>query len=150
MYNCCFHYNTNLNKITFWSAKLIENSFSAVNVASSNLSAGRLPRIKISFFLLNRWALNIMSFLLNPLPWNNKRLPRASNTVPYPESESLSRSAVLVNLTAPYKKSSNVKSRTCANYHKFIIFSIWYFFHEYSQFTGQEKKGYTFIHFTGT
>ena len=51
------HYNTNLN-IFCCSVKVIEDSFFAVNLLSSKLSAGPLPRIKISFILLLNAQIN--------------------------------------------------------------------------------------------
>ena len=42
-------------------------------------------------------ALNIITFLPNPLPLDNEKLPCESNPVPYPEYLYLSKSAFLVN-----------------------------------------------------
>ena len=64
-------------------SNFIEYSFSAVNVVLSKPSVGSLPRIKISFFLLSICtdkiisAPNIILFLLNPLGFDDEKLPRA-------------------------------------------------------------------------
>ena len=48
---------------------------------------------------------------LPKLPLGNKKLPFASNPIPYPEYFYLLISAFLVNLTAPNKQFSKAKSK---------------------------------------
>ena len=83
--------------------KFIACSFSAVSVVSSKPCVGPLPRIRISFYLLPIYAdelisaPNIITFLLNPLPLDNEKLPCTSNPMPYSEYLCLLKSAFLVN-----------------------------------------------------
>ena len=65
-------------------------------------------------------------FLLvpNPLPSDNKKLPCELNAIPYPDYLYSSKSAFLVNLTAPNKEFANIKLALCANGHKFISYKI--------------------------
>ena len=59
-------------------------------------------------------------FLPNPLPSDNEKLSHVLNPVLYPECFYLSKLAFLVNLTAPNKEFSKVKSLPTVNDHKFI------------------------------
>ena len=75
----------------------------------------RLPRTKISFFLLSTCtdeliaAPNIINSWSNPLPLDNEKLRRVSNPKPYPEYLYLSKSAFLLNLKARSREFLNVK-----------------------------------------
>ena len=51
--------------------------------------------------------MNIITFLPDSLPSDNKKFLRELNPVPYPEYLYLSKPAFLVNLTAPKKKKKN-------------------------------------------
>ena len=89
------------------------NIFYAVSVVSSNPWVGPSPRIKISFFLLSTCPEELISvpkiITLQPnSPVGNEKVPLLSNPVLYPEYLYLSRSAFLVNLTAPNKELSKV------------------------------------------
>ena len=57
-------------------------------------------------------AMNIITFLANPLPSDNEKIPRVSHSLPYPEYLYLSKSAT------PNKEFSNVKLTLCLNGHK--------------------------------
>ena len=76
------------------------------------------------FFLLSTCpdellsAMNIITFLANPLPSDNEKIPRVSHPLPYPEYLCLSKSAFLVNSATPNKEFSNVKLTLCLNGHK--------------------------------
>ena len=57
---------------------------------------------------------NIITFLPNPIPLDQEKLPRASNPIPYSEHLHWSKSGVFsVNLTAPEKEFSNGKPVLC-------------------------------------
>ena len=66
---------------TVHSVKLIEYSFFAVSVVSSNPYVDPFPRIKISFFLLSTCteelisAPKIITFFTSPLPLGNVKVP---------------------------------------------------------------------------
>ena len=55
-------------------------------------------------------AANIITFLQNPLPSDNKILQYTSSPIPYSEYLYLSKSAFLVNLTVSNKEFPNLKS----------------------------------------
>ena len=85
---CCFHYNANLNKISYFDLeKLIEYLVSAVNVVSSNRCVRPSPRIKISLFLLSTCADELISThkimrFLPMLPSGNINSECKSNPMP--------------------------------------------------------------------
>ena len=64
--------------------------------------------------------INIITFLPSPLPSENKKLPCASNPVPYAEYLYLSKPTFLINLAVPNKEFSNVTSALILHGHKFI------------------------------
>lgn len=74
------------------SLKLIECLASVVSVVSPNSSVRPLPKTEIFFFLLSTCieellsTPNIVTFLRNPLPSDNKNVHCVSNPVPYPEN----------------------------------------------------------------
>ena len=91
----------------YCSLKLIEYLASAVNLVSFNPYVKLLPRIKTSFFLVLPCTeelastLNVITFLWNPLPTDNKKVPQPPNPLLYPKQGYLSGSIVLVNLSTP-------------------------------------------------
>ena len=97
-----------------------------MNVVSSNICIGPLPRIRISFFLLSACAdelistPKIMTFLPDPLLSDNVKLSLVSDTDPYSQYLYLSRSAFLVSLTANNKEFLNVNLVAGVYVHKFI------------------------------
>ena len=63
---------------------------------------------------------NIIKFLTNPLSFDNEKIPRVSNAIPYPECVYLSRLAYLISLIASNKEFPHPKSLQKLNGHKFI------------------------------
>ena len=66
------------------------------------------------------YAATIITFLLNPLPEHNEKLPRAWNPEPCQEYVYFSKSVFLVTLAAPDKEFPSSKSFRKVNGHKFI------------------------------
>ena len=68
---------------------------------------------------------NIITFLPNPLPSDNKNVWRVSNPIPYLEKKYLSASAISVNLNAQNKEFNSANfSSTRLSDHKFISWTI--------------------------
>ena len=97
--------------LLFVALVLIEYIFSAVNECSPNPFVEPFPRIKMFVFYYQHEQMN--SYLpqtLPKLPVGCEKTPFPSNPVPYSKYLYLSTSAFSVNLTAPNKQFSKVKS----------------------------------------
>ena len=97
--------------LLFVALVLIEYIFSAVNECSPDPCVGPFPRIKMSVFYYQYEQMNsYLPQILPKLPVGCEKTPFPSNPVPYPKYSYLSTSAFSVNLTAPDKQFSKVKS----------------------------------------
>ena len=97
--------------LRFVALVLIEYIFSAANECYPNPCVGPFPRIKMSVFYYQYEQMNsYLPQILPKLPVRCEKTPFPSNPVPYPKYSYLSTSAFSVNLTAPDKQFSKVKS----------------------------------------
>ena len=112
------------------SLKVMAYSFYIIYVLLSILCIGPLTRINKSYFLLSTRqdefisTPNIITLLPNPLPLDQEKVPFTTNLFPIPECLFLSKSALLINLTAPSKGFPNFKSEFRLNIRKSILYTI--------------------------